>query len=310
MTSYYTINDFSKIACNSVKYELPESIVNILKVLSDSLVPTDGTTSEVKKPIVKANKTKTEDWSVVRSSYKPTKIPEVKEGTEKTIKEIRIALNKFSNKNAETQQEIIINLIKQVNSESKDVEEDMKKVCSIIFDIVSANVFYSSLYAKLYKDLVGIFPIFSEKLTCIVDNYKDSFNNIKIVDPNVDYDGYCDCVKNNDLRRAMTTFIVNLTKNDAMDKSDILSIILYLQELVFKNAEETDRSAVIEEITENIFILITEGNMMLNTSAVWKEKIIPNINDISKLRKTDLAKYKSMTSRATFKFMDMIDALK
>ena len=310
MTSYYTINDFSKMAYSGVKYELPESIQKILKVLGDSLSPTD--TNDTKKPIVKTSKQfqpKAEDWSAVRS-YKTTKIPEVKEGPEKSIKDIRVALNKFSNKNAETQHDVIVTLIKQVMSESKEVEEDTKKVCTLIFDIVSANEFYSILYAKLYKDLIGIFPEFSGKIVDILDKYKESFNNIKVVDPNVDYDGFCDNVKSNDLRRAMTTFIINLAKNQAINESDVLNIILYLEELVITYSEEPDKSPVVEEITENIFIFITQGNKMMNKTAIWKDKIIPNIHAISKLRKTDSAKYKSMSSRATFKFMDMIDELK
>lgn len=305
----YTTNDFSKMASNGLKYELPESILKILKVLSDNLPIPDNTTV---KSVVKTNRQfqpKTDDWSIVRS-HKPTRVVEVKEGTEKSIKDIRVALNKFSNKNAETQHDIIVGLIRQVISESKEVEEDKKKVCTLIFDIVSANEFYSTLYAKLYKDLIGIFPEFSEKMVDILDKYKASFNTIMTVDPNVDYNGFCDNVKNNDLRRAMTTFIMNLVKNQAISESDVLDIILYLEELVIAYAEESDKSPVIEEITENIFILITQGNKMLNKSSIWKERIIPNIHAISKLRKMDPVKNKSMTSRATFKFMDIIDELK
>ena len=108
----------------------------------------------------------------------------------------------------------------------------------------------------------------------------------------------------------MTTFIINLAKNQAINESDVLNIILYLEELVITYSEEPDKSPVVEEITENIFIFITQGNKMMNKTAIWKDKIIPNIHAISKLRKTDSAKYKSMSSRATFKFMDMIDELK
>ena len=304
MTAYYTISDFAKLAKS---YELPESIAKILKILSDSVTSTD-TTAPATKTAAKPSKSK-EDWSAVRS-YKTTKMPEAKVGTEKTIKDIRVALNKFSNKNAETQHDIIVGLIQQVIGESKEVEEDTKKVCTLIFDTVSANIFYSSLYAKLYKDLIGIFPMFSEKMVDIIGNYKDSFNTIKVVDPNTDYDGYCENVKSNDLRRAMTTFMVNLMKNQAMKESDVLDIIVYLEGLVLTYAEEADKSAVIEEITENIFIAITEGAKSLNKTAIWKSQIIPNIHTISKLRKTDAAKYKSISSRATFKFMDMIDAMK
>jgi len=309
MTSYYTISDFTNKVYGGFKYELPGTVSVILKNLRNSVSATDemtanpNTQTNIKKMVVK------EDWSTVRS-YKTTKMPEVKEGTDKSIKDIRVALNKFSNKNADTQHAVIVNLINRVITDSKEVEEDTKKVINLIFDIVSSNEFYSGLYAKLYKDLIELFPAFSEKLVDIIEKYKDSFNNIKIVDPNVDYDGYCAYVKSNDLRRAMTSFIVNLMKNRAIKESDVLDIILYLEELVFKFAEIADMSVTIEEITENIFILITENKNKLNTNVVWKETIIPNIHAISKLRKTDAAKYQSMTTRSTFKFMDIVDAIK
>ena len=314
MTTYYTISDFTSKVYDGFKLKLPDDIARILTALSDSLTVTDAAgdnTGANKKPAPKNNRQypqKVEDWSAVRS-HKVTKIADVKEGTEKTIKDIRIALNKFSNKNADTQHQNIVQLINQVISESKEVEEDTKKVINIIFDIVSSNIFYSALYAKLYKDLIVLFPIFGEKLTDIIAKYKDSFNQIRIADPNADYDGFCENVKSNDLRRAMTTFIINLMKNDAMPEIDVLDIIIYLEELVIKFAEESDKSAVIEEITENIFILIIENKKTLHKADIWVNVIIPNIHTISKLRKTDAAKYKSMTSRSTFKYMDIIDDL-
>ena len=317
MTAYYTVSYFTNLAYSGTKYGLSDAVTQILKTLSSNISPTDSTTDSASSNHKKNNQKptnirqfqpKSEDWNAVRS-FKTTKIPEAKEGTEKSIKDIRIALNKFSNKNADTQHDVIVALINQVISESKEVEEDTKKVINLIFDIVSSNEFYSSLYAKLYKDLIVIFPAFSEKMTDIIDKYKDSFNTIKVVDPNVDYDGYCVYVKNNDLRRAMTTFIVNLMKNKAMSESSVIDIILYLEDLVFKFATEPDKSTVIEEITENIFILIKENKATLNKSDIWSNQIVPKIHMISKLRKTDAAKYPSITSRSTFKYMDIIDTL-
>ena len=310
MALYYTINDFSKLAFNGIKYELNDPVLKILKVLCDNLPPMDDT----KKSIVKTNKQfqqKTDDWSAVRSHNTLTpRIREVKEGTEQSIKEIRIALNKLSNKNADIQQESIVRLIKQVISDSKELDEDMKKIYKLIYDIVSTNEFYSALYAKLYKDLIGIFPEFSGKIVDILIEYKKSFNNIKSVDSNADYDGFCDNVKNNDLRRAMTTFIVNLLKNEVINEEDVIDTILYLIDLVRTNAQESDKSIVIEETIENIFIFIVQGNKKLNQNAIWTDLMIPNIHQISKLRKTDSVKYKGMTSRSTFKLMDIIDELK
>ena len=84
--------------------------------------------------------------------------------------------------------------------------------------------------------MIELFPVFSEKLVDIIYLYKESYNNINIVDPNVDYDGYCVYVNNNDLRRAMTAFIVNLMKNQAMKESDVIDIIIYLEDFVLKFA--------------------------------------------------------------------------
>jgi|688.fasta_scaffold208070_2 hypothetical protein len=312
MTTYYTIADFSKF--NS-KYILPDEVTQSIKMLASSIVTTEDTSVTVNKNIKpKQNKViehrsrDTDDWSAVRS-YKVTKI-EVKEGTEKTIKDIRIALNKFSNKNADVQQQTIIQLINKVLEDSENKEDDAKKVMNMIFDVVSSNEFYSTLYAKLYKDLINVFPMFADKLTDIIENYKNSFNSIKLVDPNVDYDGYCTYVKSNDLRRAMTMFIVNLTKIKVLPETEMLDIILYLENLVIKSAEETDKSVLIEETTENIYIAITENKSTLNSHLIWSDQIVPNIHTISKLRKADPVKYVSMSNRAVFKYMDILDDIK
>ena len=304
MATYYTINDFNKMAFSGTRFTLPDSISQLLKQLASNITPTDDSTKSI-KPKQKDNRM--EDWSNIRS-YKVTKL-EVKEGTDKTIKEIRIALNKFSNKNADVQQAVIIQLINQVLDESDNKDDDMKRVINMIFEVVSSNEFYSTQYAKLYKGLIDMFPTFADKLTDIIDNYKNSFDNIKLVDPNVDYDGYCAYVKSNDVRRAMLKFISNLTKMNVIDELEMLNIIIHLENIVISRAENTDSSVTIEETTENIFIAITENKDILKNNQLWKDEIIPNIHAISKLRKTDPAKYPSMSNRAVFKFMDIIDNL-
>ena len=304
MTAYYTISDFSKFNSRLI---LPDEVAQSIKTLTNSIVSTEDASATVNKSVkprqskpIEHRSRDADDWSAVRS-YKVTKI-EVKEGTDKTIKDIRIALNKFSNKNADVQQQSIIQLINKVLEDSENKDDDAKKVINMIFDVVSSNEFYSVLYAKLYKDLIGVFPMFAEKLTDIIENYKNSFNVIQLVDPNVDYDGYCAYVKSNDLRRAMTMFIVNLTKIKVLPEPEMLNIILFLENLIIKSAEETDKSVLIEETTEN--------KITLNSHVIWKEQIIPNIHIISKLRKTDPVKYASMSNRAVFKYMDLIDNIK
>jgi hypothetical protein len=210
----------------------------------------------------------------------------------------------------ETQQEQIIQNIEKILEETQDKGQDINKIAKIIFDTAVSNKFYSELYADLYNNLIAKFDtVFKDQLGDLLNNYKVSINDINFVDPNKDYDGYCEYTKKNDVRKAITTFIVNLVKKNILSETDILDIIMYLEDLVFKYAEEEGRTNELEEIVENLFILITQSEAVLTNAEFWLEKIIPNIHELSKLRKKDASKYKSMTSRATFKLMDIIDKL-
>jgi hypothetical protein len=151
------------------------------------------------------------------------------------------------------------------------------------------------------------FSALSNKLTDLLEKYKESLHQIVAVDPNVDYDGFCNYTKKNDLRKAMLMFIVNIAKKGLLKEDDLLNITLYLEDMVFKYAEEPNRSNELEELTENIFIIITQSKKFLMKSVCWNQTIIPNITTISKMKKTNPEKYVSMTNRAVFKFMDIID---
>jgi len=335
-TKYYNVDFFNKIVANGFQYDLTPDIYNIIKELDNNATeyiatlpqPTEPIKRNVLKPDIRSGGgssdrfpekrrnmkqfqkdiPESEDWKNVRTVFKATKI-EVKEGTEKQISEIRSALNKLSNKNVDTQKTVIIQLIHQTITESKEKDEDLHKIAQIIFDIASSNKFYSEIYAELYKELITEFSVFNDKLENLIENYKESLNNICAVDPNVDYDGYCKYTKTNDLRKAMITFIVNLTKVKVINNELVLNLIMYLFENVSQKAQESNKTNEVEEITENIFILITQSSTLLNSSEVWDNQIVPKINELSKIRKTDPERYVSMSNRAGFKYMDMVDKL-
>lgn len=306
--SAYTIENFRQFIKVGGIARLPETISKLLKQLEASVLPTEQPISattdrerdrEVPRRAPPPRPQRVEDWSSVRSTYKPTKKIAVGEGVEKTIKDIRIALNKLSNKNELTQTQVIRDLISQMVSESASPDDDMKKVADMVFDVVSSNSFYSPIYAKLYKDLMGQFEVFSEKLGDLVANYKASFDAIVSVDPNTDYDGFCAYTKQNDLRRAMTTFIVSLVKNDVIGDAEYLEIVGFLMTKMEERAMDKSQNAAVEEIGENIFITISQCRDKTNQC---RDKIV----FLSKLRKTEPEKYPGMSNRATFKMMDLI----
>jgi hypothetical protein len=245
------------------------------------------------------------DWDNVRVPvFVPTKI-ETKEGIEKQINDFRVLLNKISSKNYETQRDLIFNKINEIVSGNE--EADLEKIASTIFDIASANKFYSDLYADLYVELINKYEIFDDLLNGLLEKYYDSLKNIHYVDHNVDYDGFCNYTKTNDLRKAMASFIVNLMKKGAVEKEKVLTLILSIQKLLREYIDSDNRSNEVDEIIENLFLLLTQSYSTMNKEEKWLSNILPQINELSKLKSKDC---KSLSSRAVFKCMDILDNLK
>jgi len=248
------------------------------------------------------------DWENVRvPAFTPTKI-QMKEGIEKQINDFRILLNKISSKNYETQRDLIFNKMEEILLTNEDNSEtDLEKIASTIFDIASANKFYSDLYADLYVELINKFEIFDDLLDGLLDKYYESLKNIHYVDHNVDYDGFCNYTKTNDLRKAMACFIVNLMKKGALEKEKIISLILSIQKLLREYIDSDNRSNEVDEIIENLFLLLTQSNSTLNEEKKWTSDILLYLQELSKLKSKDC---KSLSSRAVFKCMDILDNLK
>jgi hypothetical protein len=230
-----------------------------------------------------------------------------------------VYLNKISNKNYETQRDAIIQYIKEIAENEQEqaqaqaqeqaqeqAQTEILKIKKSIFEIASTNKFYSELYALLYKDLINTFECFKENIEPFINEYIDSIQTINYVDPKVDYDKYCDYNKENDKRKAMSAFIVNLSKNDIVEKNIVVNKIIYLEELVLNYCDTDNKTNEVEEITENLFILITKSLTEMMNEPEWGTVI----NKINQLAQMKLKEHKSLSSRALFKFMDILDFIK
>lgn len=323
----YSLQEYSDIIFAGYDYSLPENVNSIIKKLIVEFGVSSPTTDNATDNKFKKtgffnnnnikNKKKTDSiddvWEKTKA-FKATVI-EKKEGIEKSINDIRICLNKISNKNYETHRDSIIEYIEQIrkpsddSSDEEDVDstiKDINLISTAIFDIASTNKFYSELYARLYKELLEKFPMFYDNMNNVINSYQDDIHKIQLVDPNVDYDKFCDNNKLNDKRKALSAFIVNLMKQSVIDKSIVSNIILYLQDIVIKNADIHNMVYEIEEITENLFIFITSSVNELNSHESW-EKIKSNVVMISNYKAKE---HLSISSRAIFKYMDILDKIK
>jgi hypothetical protein len=311
----YTVENFNDILFNGHTYVLPENvrdtINNLIKEVDAFSPATASSVSEEKqrrpnqssgfnkKPKMRKNDS-FEDWNTQRS-FKPT-IIEIKEGAEKIITDIRVCLNKISAKNYDNQKEQIINLIPLLIKENN---EDLSKIGNSIFESASNNKFNSNIYANLYKDILVQFPNLKEIFVEFLDNYIENIKEIHYVDSNVDYDKYCEYNKKNDKRKAISTFLSNLVINGVVETKKVFEIISYLQNTITEYMEMENRSNEIEEITENMYLFITILHESCKQYQEW-QVIVDTVQRFSKLK---VKEKKSLSSRAIFKYMDILEAI-
>jgi hypothetical protein len=323
----YTLQDFEKVSFLDIDYKLPESIILTITKLASEIGVLVGS-KQSSESITNENSHKKNNgfgnkknrgfqrrenindlWETEKV-FKPTKI-EKKDGTEKLLNDIRTCLNKISSKNYEVQRDAIFeNIDKIISDDSSDDESNSKSIdigniTNAIFEIASTNKFYSELYATLYKELSVNFAKFRENIDSVIDDYRAGIANIQFVDPNVDYDKFCDNNKVNDKRKALTAFIVNLTKQNVIEKEKTLQLIKQLLCIVMESADIENKKYEVEEITENIYLFVTLSISDLKEESSWNE-ILSSVKTLSQYKVKD---HLSITSRSVFKYMDIIDQL-
>ena len=248
-----------------------------------------------------------DDWDAIRAFQTTQK--HVSEGIQKNVDNIRGFLNKITDTNEEAMTKDIKDEISQL-IEHDTSSENMMKIGYSIFNIASSNSFYSALYARLFKSLMNDYDIFKK---IFEDNFKEFMNlfeSIEFVDPKKNYDKFCEYTKSNDKRRAMSLFVVNLMINHVIGEDEIIEIITQLQILIMSYLRKPEKSNEVEELTENLFIIVTKSKSYLDkgeTKAAW-ESIVKNIEFISIL-KPKMKEYPSITNKTIFKHMDIFEEM-
>ena len=298
-TLHYNLNEFNSILFDNFQYKLKQSIYDTINDLSIKLgITTNQKKDDRVRKVRPTNKTE-ETWEHIKP-FKATVVIENKEGS---MNEIRICLNKISTKNYETNKNLIIELMDSLVENPIELE----KIANAIFDIASTNKFFSEIYADLYKCLIEKFQIFRDVLNVFLYKFTDSMRNIKYVDQKDDYDAFCKYNKSNDFRKATSVFIVNLVKKDVLEKEFLLKIIIEVQNILLEYIDIENKTNEVDEITENIFLMVTESHSIMKTNELWNSQVIMTIQTLSKLK---VKEKKSLSSRAMFKCMDIMDRVK
>ena len=310
MTKTYTIEDYTKIIFEGKPLILKPEFFTLLESIDKKIIPiitekaSDSRRMEHKKrpapePI--------ENWSSTKPKYKSTIIEKPVDGIEKWIQDIRVCINKMSLKNYENQKTAILGLLEKCLADQPNAQQDenFKKIADFVFSVASSNIFFASIYASLFAELMEKYKIFNDLLRDYLNSYVSSVNKLKYVDPDENYDEYCLYNKENDMRKANAVFIIHLVKQNALPAMRVLTIITSFQELTTQYIEEDNRIHEVEEISEILYLFLKEGKCVFQeckAEFIWKFLIIPNIEKVVKFKKGDK---KSLSTRSIFKYMDI-----
>ena len=314
----------SSISSSINKYDNKDGRQNVLATNSGAVC----NNSNIRRARNKPSQITDDDWNTIRT-FQKTELRRV-EGIEKRIDTIRSLLNKLTEATYNVVKNEIFDEVKEIieNNNVNDVnentspadeegsvvatgsvvdEENITKIANSIFNTASSNIFYSSLYSKLFNELMSYHEVFKSVFDKSFSEFVGLFKKIDYVDPSVDYNKFCENTKTNDKRRAMSTFIVNLMKEGVLHPDKVVDIIAELQEMISSYIKVANKTNELEELNENIFILVTNGKDILSSHEEW-ERITSKIKFLSVL-KVKMKEYPSVNNKLIFKNMDILEVL-
>ena len=300
--------DTIKNIAENINFELKKDTINIINFLAHKVgAPSYKKTPNFKKTRnpnhhIHVDRITGDDWAAIRN-FKKTVMNKNTEGIAKAIDEIRCLLNKITNDSYEPVKTEILEKLK-ISKDTFNFDE-FSKIGKLIFEIGSKNKHCSHLYAKLYNELTNIYEVFTKICEVNYEIYRKIFDTFNYVGPEDDYNLYCDYNKENENRKTMSLFFINLMKHNVFHVDKIVVLVNYLIEKVETLIIEENKQEIVEEIVNNLLIMIKEGFPCLSDEKYWT-RIQNHIDKMSTMKKTEAQSY---TTKIKFKYMDLMDEI-
>ena len=225
-----------------------------------------------------------------------------KVGIEAHLHTVRKYLNMLTETTFDTlKDQIFAEIITVITTKT---ENDLNYLCNEIYKIVSSNILYSQIYAKLYTQLVHRFPKFEELLFKYFDKIEEQFALIEYCDPETDYNGFCENNKRNQSLRATCAFYGHLMREETIQKEKIADLIGNLFKTLDTMIASATQKNEIDELSEIIYIMVVGSHKLLDAGA--QKAIYDNVERITKIKSKEAP---GITNKCIFKHMDMMDAL-
>lgn len=245
-----------------------------------------------------------DEWEAMRN-FKTTKI-DVKVGVDKRISDIRITLNKISGTTYEKLSAKVMELIDEYfSSEDECSSENTTKIANAVLSVCVSNKFYSELFAELFHNICAKYEVFNEMWIQFVD---ETFTQeiLEYVDSELDYNAYCKYNKMLEERKSKNTFIVNMMKRGLVTELKVLQLVEWYINTIMEHIMMENKSKEVEELTENLFVLVSGQSHLYSKHELWNDNVYPKIEDLGK---SNNKQYPSSSNRIVFKFMDILDSI-
>jgi len=331
-TMKYNLQKFKETKFYGFEFVIPEDTVTIINYLTGEI----GSSAFITNPVFQKNEhlhgetmftsnkgrgrnkknskfseSNNEDWEQLRSFHSTT----IKQssGIDGHIDNLRSNLNKLTDKTYQDIRTKIFDILDTIVNSSDFNETTWTQVSTVIFDIASTNKFFSKIYADLYAELVKKYDWMNAVFNMNFNKFAEKFEEIQYVDPDVNYDGFCDNNKINEKRRANSQFIVNLALNGFISNLSVARILRQLLDTIMNTINRSDKKNEVDEMTENVAILFNKEIIdKAEDDSDYEEdelEISGNtiVDTIIILAKSKTKDHKSLSQKAIFKYMDLVE---
>lgn len=318
----YNLEQFEDMIFKGFDYEIPSDVMDKISSLATQV----GSPDYVKTPVFKKRENpmrvevkdlpkrkrgnrsmeivNDDDWDNLRT-FQTTKI-ETKTGLDAEFDAIRGFINKMTDKNYIDMRTKIVEIMERLVADHATA--DLSAIGANIFDIASSNRYYSKIYADLYADLSGRFAFVKSKYEENFQKFADLFEHIEYVDPNENYDRFCEINKTNERRKSLATFYLNLMYCGVISKADIMTITRNLLANVYAYISLDNKKNEVEELMETVALLYKKDIYADDTGDTYEQIDGHTIGEIIDHIATSKVKdYKSLTNKALFKCMDLVE---
>jgi len=334
-TLKYSLKEFTDVSFSGFEYEIPSEICNTINQLCahvgvpklknntftkqiekgessvfGSLKLGASITSNMAGKKRRGNKTQevsAEEWESLRT-FQATKI-EQKSGIEGEMVQVRLMLNKLTDKTFLDIREQLMDKLNYINTNF--AKDELILLGVMIYEVSSANKFYSKIFADIFAELYTVYEWIKVPFNSTMVSILDKYTNISYVEPQIDYDGFCAMNKVNDQRKSVSAFIVNLAINGIIPKQCIAGLLRELLSMATQMIVEPNKANEVAELVENIAILYNRDILMSKDVNIDATELLIDgktvVSVIQQLAKYKTKDYISFSNKALFKFMDLAD---